>query len=103
MLSDQHLKIDHTPYRNGAIMLERLIVFLEKFVPANLELIADHKNKKRKGKRTRRWQVSKTFEEITNILEKMLHIFGTVKIRPVNSANTFNMMEYYKTLSDFDR
>jgi hypothetical protein len=58
MLGDDHRKIDHTPYRNGAVMIERLIVFLEKFVPANLELIADHKAKKNKGKRTRRWHVS---------------------------------------------
>jgi hypothetical protein len=69
MLSTEHSKIDHTPYRNGATMLERLIVFLEKFVPANLELIADHKKKKKMGKRTRRWKVTKNFEEITKILE----------------------------------
>ena len=69
MLSSQHTKIDHSPYRNGAIMLERLIIFLEKFVPANLELIEDHRLKKKKGKRTRRWQPNKQFIEITDILK----------------------------------
>ena len=103
MLGSDHVKIEHTPYRNGAIMLERLIVFLEKFVPANLELIQDHKLKKKKGKRTRRWQVTKTFEEVTKILEQMLRIFGSVQIRPVNAKKTFCMLDYYKNLSEFDR
>lgn len=41
--------------------MERLIIFLSKFVPANQELIEDHKRKIKLGKHTRRFKVTPVF------------------------------------------
>jgi hypothetical protein len=77
--------------------------FVEKFVPANQILIEDHRSKCKRGQRTSRFKISREFEEMTDILEKMLHIFVTVGLKPINCGEEFLMSVYYLQVTDFTR
>lgn len=80
-----------------------MIVFLEKFVPANEDLISDHERKIKAGKRTRRFKPSKMFYEMHAVMREMLTLYTDTNLKPIGSESTYTIVGYYKNLSDFDR
>ncbi len=84
--------------------LQRLMDFLDRFVPANLALIKDHEEKLRANKHTRRIVPDSLFRQATDIMDMMLKKFRKIRITPVSSNNDFIMADYYSSgLSAFDR
>jgi len=84
--------------------MQRLIDWLDRFVPANLALIKDHEEKVRLGKKTRRVIPDQLFCQATEIMDRMLKIFRKVSIMPVSASQDYIMAEYYSSeLSSFDR
>ena len=103
MLKQDYQPVQYKELLDGSNRIKRMAEFVEKFVPANRILIEDHKSKCKRGKRTSRFKISREFEEMTDILEKMLHIFVTVSLKPINSGEEFLMSVYYQQVSEFTR
>ena len=65
MLQDDHVVCDPGLYRDQSDAFMKLVEFLRRFVVANQEVIRDHQEKLKKGKRTRRVVPNKLFIEVT--------------------------------------
>ena len=103
-------KEDHTnavpnlEYKDGSHAFARFMDFLERFVAANQELVRDHEEKVRRGKKTRRVVPDRYFRRATNLMAKLLETFHKVKIKPVNARYEYTVAEYYGIdLSNWDR
>ena len=63
-----YMELTFNQYKDASSQMERIVVLLSMFVPANSQLIEDHKNKSKIGKRTRRFKITPVFEEIQTIM-----------------------------------
>ena len=61
LIKDSHIIAHYRIILEEGRKFNRFCEFLEKYVPANLELIEDHTLKKTAGKKTSRWQISREF------------------------------------------
>ena len=67
-------------YRIHAKQLEKCCDYAELFSKVNREIIDGDLDKKKRGKKTSRYKVSSLFVEVTECLEKILHILKTLKV-----------------------
>jgi len=52
---------------------------------------------------TRRYKITPLFLEFTEVMQEMLSVFSSVRIKPVNADETFSFLEYYNEVPEFER
>lgn len=57
-----------------------MIDYLRLFAEVNRELIQDDEEKKWKGKKTRRYKITRQFVEVTECVEKILQLMHKLKV-----------------------
>ena len=102
MIQEDHYLGENSAYKEGTLAFTRLLDWLERFVEANKKLIADHEDKVKKGKKTRRIIPDKLFIETTEVMAKLREIFTDVTIRAV-SGHEATVLTYYSELTGYDR
>ena len=66
--------------KDGSHSIKKLIDYLRLFAEVNRELIQDDEEKKWKGKKTRRYKISRQFIEVTESVEKILQLMQKLKV-----------------------